>query len=100
MATPPTADYKKIALQGMECALKKMTETDTFQTFGNFVAEELRKIPKPCDAHVIQRKIQRVLLEYWDNLEGSSTANSDQPELWNFTMDSLSEVCLKLNPHD
>lgn len=65
-------EYKQTALDGMKRALQKMEESDSFQTFGNFVAAELRKIPNKTEANIIQRRVQRKLLDYIDEYEMNS----------------------------
>lgn len=75
--SPAVDDYKQTALNGMKRALQKMEESYSFQTFGNFVAAELRKIPNKTEADVIQRKVQRKLLDCIDEYEISSKAISN-----------------------
>lgn len=72
--TTTLSDAKSIALQGMERALKKMDEVDSYQVFGNFVAEELRKIKDPAMANKVQRKLTRVLMDCLDEVD-SNTMN-------------------------
>lgn len=60
-----------MALKGMEKALKKMDEMDSFQTFGNFVAEELRKIPNVTLANKVQRKLTRYLMDCLDEVDAT-----------------------------
>lgn len=62
-------DCKKVAMDAMNKALKKMDENDSFQVFGDFIASELRKIPDKTNADRIQRKMQRVLLDCMDELD-------------------------------
>lgn len=42
---------------------------DEFQIFGDFVASELRKIPDKATARRVQRKLQRNLLDYMDDMD-------------------------------
>lgn len=56
---------------------KKTYETnDNFETFGRFLASELRSIPNPTDAHKIQRKLQRLLIDCMDELDANSLVTS------------------------
>lgn len=73
--TTTLSDSELIALQGMERALKKMDEVDSYQVFGNFVAEELRKINNLATANKVQRKLTRVLMDCLDEVDGN-TMNS------------------------
>lgn len=66
-----TDDAKRTALEGMNKALKKMEENDSFQVFGDFIASELRKIPNKVDADRVQRKLQRTLLDFMDELDNN-----------------------------
>ncbi|XP_055622922.1 uncharacterized protein LOC129766418 [Toxorhynchites rutilus septentrionalis] len=69
-STESTGDpTKAIALEGMQAALKKMSEVDSFQVFGNYIAEELRKISDVNAANRIQRKLARQLIDCLDELE-------------------------------
>lgn len=70
-----TIDAKKAALEGMNMALKKMEENDCFQIFGDFIASELRKIPSKVQADRIQRKLQRTLLDFMDELDDNAHNN-------------------------
>ena len=63
--------YKKVALDGMQKALSRMDDEDSFQTFGNFVASELRKISNFETANRIQRKLNRALLDCIDEIDCS-----------------------------
>lgn len=67
---------KKVALNAMNQALKKMNEepNDEFKIFGDFIATELRKIPKE-QANKVQRKMQRVLLDFMDELDNNAISN-------------------------
>lgn len=72
---PSTVDEtKKVAFDAMNQALKKMNEeqNDEFKVFGDFIAAELRKIPNKVDANKVQRKMQRMLLDYMDELDGNT----------------------------
>lgn len=68
-----TDGTKKAALDAMNQALKKMNEemNDEFKIFGDFIAAELRKIPNKIDANRVQRKMQRMLLDFMDELDGN-----------------------------
>lgn len=72
----PVDDCKKVAMDAMNKALKKMDESDSFQVFGDFIASELRKIPDKANAVRIQRKMQRVLLDAMDELDDSNTTRN------------------------
>lgn len=60
-----------LAIDGMQRALNKMEggEVDAFQTFGNFIASELRKIPDVAVANRIQRALTRNLMDLLDDAE-------------------------------
>lgn len=49
---------------------KTYNTDDSFETFGRFVASELRSIPNSVVAHKIQRKLQRLLIDSMDELDG------------------------------
>lgn len=77
----PTDDCKSIALKGMQRALEKMEEVDSFQVFGNFVAAELRKISNESLANQVQRKITRFVMDCMDEVDASTskiTTNTSQ----------------------
>lgn len=57
----------------VERARNKSDENESFQAFGNFVAETLRKIPNKSDANKIERKLQRTLLELLEELDAKSS---------------------------
>lgn len=42
---------------------------NSFQIFGNYVAAELRKIPNPADANKLIEKINRVMLDFAEELD-------------------------------
>lgn len=60
----------------MERALKKMDEMDSYQVFGNYVAEELRKINNPNVANKVQRKLTRVLMDCLDEVEANAMSST------------------------
>lgn len=68
-SAPPTDNYKKVAIEGMQRALKQMEEHDSFQVFGNYVASELRKIHNPDLANKVQRKIASFMLKCLDEID-------------------------------
>lgn len=68
--------YKKAAFDGMQKALSKLDESDSFQTFGNYVASELRKISDIETANRIQRKLNRTLLDCFEDIDWAATAES------------------------
>lgn len=56
---------------------KRVYETeDSFDTFGRFLASELRSIPNLTNAHKIQRKLQRLLIDCMDELDASGSVTS------------------------
>lgn len=70
---PSTSDdTRQIAIKAMNTAMEIINQepaSDEFQVFGNFIASELRKIPDINNARRIQRKMQRVLLDYMDEMD-------------------------------
>ncbi|XP_055619500.1 uncharacterized protein LOC129764447 [Toxorhynchites rutilus septentrionalis] len=58
-----------IALEGIQAALKKLSEVDSYQVFGNYIAEELRKLSDANAANRIQRKLARQLIDSLDELD-------------------------------
>lgn len=70
----PEDPTKAIALEGMRTAIQKMTEVDSFQVFGSYVAEELRKIPDVNEANRLQRKLARVLIDSLDDMEAGTSS--------------------------
>lgn len=69
-------DIKLITLQGIEQTLKKTNDVDSFQIFGNFIAEELRKIPNQQTANKIQRKLTRTLMDCLDEMEDQQNTST------------------------
>lgn len=72
VAETPIDNSKSIALEGMQQALNKMNDIDSFEVFGNFVAAELRKIPNSTLANKTQRKIARFVLDCMDEVDDES----------------------------
>lgn len=69
-AKTSTTTSKKLAMDAMNQALRKMNEPDDeFKVFGDFIASELRKVANKNDAYRLQRKMQRVLLDYMDEID-------------------------------
>ncbi|XP_058467109.1 uncharacterized protein LOC131440029 isoform X2 [Malaya genurostris] len=50
-------------------SVQKVEKIDSFQVFGNFVAEELRKIPDQVLANQVQRKLTRYLMDCMDEVD-------------------------------
>lgn len=74
---PPTQIRSEPLLQTQ----KKPYEDDSFETFGRFMASELRSIADPTDAHRIQRKLQRLLIDAMDELDAVTSGSKPQEEM-------------------
>ncbi|XP_065076324.1 uncharacterized protein LOC135699894 [Ochlerotatus camptorhynchus] len=84
--TESSESLKVLAIEGMQRALNKMDgDVDSFQTFGNFVASELRKIPDSAVANRVQRTLTRNLIDLLDEAEYNQLCN----QLYNIHLFSL-----------
>lgn len=55
----------------------RVSEHDHFQYFGNYVASELRRIPNPETANIVQRKVARFLLDCLDVIDATDSRGSE-----------------------
>lgn len=69
-----------VALDSVQAAIAKLNENDSYQTFGNYVAAELRKLPRR-QANYIQRKLNRTLLDLLDANDSESPYPSEEGSL-------------------
>ncbi|XP_055525844.1 uncharacterized protein LOC129718788 isoform X2 [Wyeomyia smithii] len=63
-------------LASVQQSLQSMQKVDSFQVFGNFVAEEIRKIPEPVVANQVQRKLTRFLMDCMDEVDTAYCSQS------------------------
>ncbi|XP_055525915.1 uncharacterized protein LOC129718831 [Wyeomyia smithii] len=66
-------DYENVlnALTNVQQTVQSLQKVDSYQVFGNFIAEELRKIPEEKLANQLQRKLMRFLMDCLDEAEQS-----------------------------
>ncbi|XP_053684032.1 uncharacterized protein LOC128734063 [Sabethes cyaneus] len=67
----PANDFKNVSpiLASLQQSLQNIQKVDSFQVFGNFLAEELRKIPDRTLANQMQRKLTRFLMDCMDEVD-------------------------------
>ncbi|XP_053698242.1 uncharacterized protein LOC128745236 [Sabethes cyaneus] len=69
-----------VAIDSVQAAIAKLNENDSYQVFGNYVAAELRKLPRR-QANFIQRKLNRTLLDLLDANDSESPYPSEDGSL-------------------
>ncbi|XP_058812572.1 uncharacterized protein LOC131677055 isoform X2 [Topomyia yanbarensis] len=67
----PTSNRHSTTAGGEQQSVQKVEKPDSFQVFGNFVAEELRKIPDLVLANQVQRKLNRYLMDCMDEVDAA-----------------------------
>ncbi|XP_055543943.1 uncharacterized protein LOC129729408 [Wyeomyia smithii] len=65
------SEHKNVAnvLANFQQTVQSLQKVDSYQVFGNFIAEELRKIPEEKLANQVQRKLTRFLMDCIDEAD-------------------------------